>query len=303
MRNETDNHDIAFMGHLATAVITYQGKTFVERGGQAFFGPIAASCLSKRIAAVTSIGDAEGQLLEQLESAGIDLFIETRETTQLRVLHGNADVDDRQVLLVKPGGCYSVEDIPPIEPCLLHLGGLSPQEFSVDLIEALKTRGFRLSIDIQSFVWQTDDQTGAIRLSDVPQKRDILSMVDFVKLDAAEGQALTGTNMMREQAHMLEEWGARESIITCSDGAQAHSEGKTIFSKFTNRNTKGRTGRGDTFSGAYLAYRLDHSVEDSLEFAAALTSIKMESLGPFMGSLQDVVDRIEYSRRQKNLIP
>lgn len=280
------------MGHLATAAITYQGNTFVERGGQAFFGPIAASCLEKRIATITCIGDTEGQLLEQLKSAGVDLFVEPRETTQLRVVHGNGNVDQRQVFLVKPGGCFSAEDIPPIEPCLIHLGGLSPQEFSVDLLRTLKAHGFRLSIDIQSFVWQADHRTGAIHLSDVPQKKEILSMVDFIKLDTAEGQALTGTNSMRDQACILEEWGARESIITCSDGAQAHCEGKITFSKFTNRNTKGRTGRGDTFSGAYLGYRLDHSVEESLEFATALTSIKMESLGPFTGSLQDVFDRM-----------
>jgi sugar/nucleoside kinase (ribokinase family) len=293
MSNRNEKHDIAFMGHLATAVITYQGNTFIERGGQAFFGPIAASCLNKRIAAVTSIGDTEGELLEQLQSAGIDLFIEARETTRLRVVHGNGNVDERQMFLVNPGGCFSIEDIPPIQPCLIHLGGLSPQEFPVELLKTLKARGFQLSIDVQSFVWQADNQTGAIHLSDVPEKKEIFDLVDFIKLDVAEGQALTGTNVMRDQARILEEWGARESVITCSEGAQAHSEDKTVFSRFTNRNTEGRTGRGDTFSGAYLGYRLDHSVENSLEFAAALTSIKMESLGPFTGTVQDVYDRMK----------
>lgn len=292
MSSVKNEYDIAFMGHLATAVITYREKTFVERGGQAFFGPIAAACLNKRIATFTSIGDAEGQLLEQLKAAGIDLFIEPRETTQLRVVHRNGDVDERQVFLVKPGGCFSLEDIPPIQPCLIHLGGLSPQEFSLELVRELKANGFRLSVDIQSFVWQADHQTGAINLSDVTEKKEILGMVDFIKLDVAEGHALTGTSIMHDQARILEEWGARESVITCSDGAQAHSEGRTTFSPFTNRNTKGRTGRGDTFSGAYLGYRLNHSVDESLNFATALTSIKMESLGPFTGSLQDVFDRM-----------
>jgi len=51
-------------------------------------------------------------------------------------------------------------------------------------------------------------------------------------------------------------------------------------------------GRGDTIMGSYLARRLDNSVEDSLRFAAALTSIKMESAGPFTGSIEDVIDRM-----------
>lgn len=70
------------------------------------------------------------------------------------------------------------------------------------------------------------------------------------------------------------------------------SEGKTTFTKFTNTSVQGRTGRGDTFAGAYLARRLDHSAEDSLKFAAALTSIKIESPGPFNGSIEDVIRRM-----------
>jgi sugar/nucleoside kinase (ribokinase family) len=292
-REEMNSYDILFMGHLATAtIVRFQGPTFVERGGPAFFGPLAASCRNKRIATMTRVAKTEVELLEPLKSAGIHLFVQDQETTQLRVIHPNANVDERQVFLVKHGGYFSVDDIPPIEPCLIHLGGLSPQEFTLEMMRALKTRGFRLSLDMQSFLWHTDNHTGAIHLGDVPEIKEILGMVDFVKLDVTEGQALTGTDVLRDQAVILEDWGSPETVITCSDGALAQSEGKTYYTKFTNRNITGRTGRGDTFSGGYLAHRLDHSVEDSLKFAAALTSIKMESTGPFTGSFEDVLERM-----------
>jgi hypothetical protein len=42
-----------------------------------------------------------------------------------------------------------------------------------------------------------------------------------------------------------------------------------------------------------LAWRLDHDVAASLKFAAALVSIKMETPGPFRGSLEDVLKRID----------
>jgi sugar/nucleoside kinase (ribokinase family) len=58
------------------------------------------------------------------------------------------------------------------------------------------------------------------------------------------------------------------------------------------RSNEGRTGRGDTTFGAYLARRLDHSIEESLRFAAAVVSIKMESPGPFRGSIEDVLARM-----------
>jgi len=54
----------------------------------------------------------------------------------------------------------------------------------------------------------------------------------------------------------------------------------------------GRTGRGDTTFGAYLGHRVAHSPAESLKFAAALVSLKMEGTGPFSGTLDDVLERI-----------
>ena len=288
-----NRYDIVFMGHLATATIApFEGPTFVERGGPAFFGPLAASCLSKRIAAVTRVAENERELLEPLKAAGVDLFVQDQETAQIRVVHPNANVDERQIFLVKRGGYFRIEDVPPIEPCLIHLGGLSDREFSLDFMRELRSRGFSLSVDMQSFLWHVDDQTQVIRVGDIQEKQEILRMVDFVKLDVMEAKALTGTDVLEDQANMLEGWGSPETVITSSEGALARSKGTATLVKFTNRSIRGRTGRGDTFSGAYLARRLDHSVEDALKFAAALTSMKVESTGPFTGSLEDVIKRM-----------
>ena len=61
----------------------------------------------------------------------------------------------------------------------------------------------------------------------------------------------------------------------------------------TNRSSVGRTGRGDTVFAAYMSRRLDHDPADSLRFAAALVSLKMEKAGPFSGTLGDVLERME----------
>ena len=63
--------------------------------------------------------------------------------------------------------------------------------------------------------------------------------------------------------------------------------------KFSNSNVSGRTGRGDTTFAAYLSRRLTYDVAESLKFAAALVSIKMETPGPFSGTLEDVMQRIK----------
>lgn len=60
------------------------------------------------------------------------------------------------------------------------------------------------------------------------------------------------------------------------------------------RNLSGRTGRGDTTFGAYLAKRMmGVSIPDALLFATAAVSLKMESPGPLQGPEQAVLDYIK----------
>ena len=56
----------------------------------------------------------------------------------------------------------------------------------------------------------------------------------------------------------------------------------------------GRTGRGDTTFGAYLAKRMmGVSIPEALLFATAAVSLKMESPGPLQGPEQAVLDYIK----------
>ncbi len=287
-----DHYDIIFIGQMGMGkVVPFEGSPYVEQGCPVLYSAIAASCLRKKIAAVTRISESEEHLLEPLKAAGVDLFVQPGETFQYRIVFPTANVDERQSFVIRSAG--RIDEIPPFEPCLVHHCCIDVREFQLDFLRSLKARGFRLSVDMQSFVLQADHETGAVHLKDVPEKKEILSMADFVKLDAAEAQTLTGADVLQDQADILESWESSETIITSSGGVLARSKGKTTFTKFTNRGTQGRMGRGDTLMGSYLARRLDHSVEDSLRFAAALTSIKMESPGPFIGSIEDVIERMD----------
>jgi sugar/nucleoside kinase (ribokinase family) len=287
-----NQYDIVFIGNMGTGtIVPFEGSPFVEQCSPVLIAAIAASCLRKRLAAVTKISESEAYLLEPLKAAGIDLFVQPGEISEIRVVFPTANVDERQAFVVKAGANLHSDDIPTFEPCLIHLCCFGLREIQLDLMRALNRRGFRLSVDMQGFVLQTDE-TGAAHPQDVPEKKEILSMAHYVKVDAMEAQILTGAKRLQDQAEILEDWGSSETIITCSDGALARSEGKTMFANFTNRSTRGRMGRGDTVMGSYLARRLDHSVEDSLQFAAGLTSIKLESAGPFKGSPEEVLARM-----------
>ena len=103
---------------------------------------------------------------------------------------------------------------------------------------------------------------------------------------------LTGTDDLEQAARTVEDWGCPEVVVTRAEGMLARAGGQTLYEKFSNRSVAGRTGRGDTAFAAYVARRLDHDAVDALKFAAALVSIKMETPGPFSGTLADVLARM-----------
>jgi sugar/nucleoside kinase (ribokinase family) len=290
---EMHRYDIIFVGHVAAGEIEpFQGEPEYGYGGASFFGAMAAAPLGKRLLVITRMAQADYACLESLRSAGIDVYVQPAgETSRMRVVYPTADVDERRLFLIASAGFFRIEEMPPVEPCLVHLGGLSDQEFTLDFMKALRERGFRLSVDMQSFVWRVEGTSKKIHYRDVPEKRDIFRMADCVKLDANEARCLTGTDDLLTAAEMLDGWGSRETLITRADGVLARCEGKNYFERFCNRSILGRTGRGDTLIGAYLARRLDCSIRESLRFAAVLTSIKMEAQGPFRGTLAEVLER------------
>ena len=289
-----DHYDILFIGHLGRGTVTpFEGEPFEERSSPVIFASLAASGAGKKVAVVTKAPANGNDLLGPLKSEGIGLFVSPGEPYQYRAIFPTANVDLRQVFRMKTGESIGIADVPSVEPCLVHLCLMGNQGRQLDLMRDLKGRGFRLSVDMQSLMYQEDPETGAIRISDVPEKREVMAMVDFVKLDIVEGEVLTGAGAPRDQADTIGSWGSPEILITSSKGVLGRAGGVTTFAGFTNRTTLGRMGRGDTVTGSYLARRLDYPADESLRFAAALTSIKLESHGPFRGSLEDVRERMK----------
>jgi sugar/nucleoside kinase (ribokinase family) len=118
-------------------------------------------------------------------------------------------------------------------------------------------------------------------------------MVTYLKVDSLESEVTTGTTDREKAATMLHGWGAKEVMITHSSEVIVYNGKKICRAPFNPLDLLGRTGRGDTCFGAYLTWRLSHGIEESVRFAAALTSIKMEKFGPFSGTLKEVLERMK----------
>jgi sugar/nucleoside kinase (ribokinase family) len=255
---------------------------------------MVAARIGKSVAAVVKMAKKDEEILQPMKDLGVDTYlIPSAETTYSRVLHESENVDERKLTLVKSAGLISLDDVPELSSTCVHLAGISDTEFDMPLMQGLKSRGYSLSADMQNFVRHVTPVTHDIEFSDVANKKEIAAMMDKLKLDVVEARILTGTENLEQAAIIVESWGCPETLITHSQGVLARVKGVTYYEKFSNSNVTGRTGRGDTTFAAYLSWRLDHDVRESLKFAAALVSIKMETPGPFKGTLQDVQKRLK----------
>jgi len=288
-------YDITFIGHMCyDEVIPFKGAAIIAPGSAVLCGAMVTSRIGIKTAAIVRMSKDEEAITQPMKDQGVDVYIIPAEcTTYSRVLHESENVDERKITLVRTAGLIKFEDLPQFDSRWVHLAGISDSEFDLDLIKKLKEKGYGLSVDMQSFVRQITPVTNEINFGDVKDKKRIIAQMDKVKLDVIEAKVLTGTDDLQEAALIVESWGCPEIMITHSEGVLVRADKQNYYEKFSNNSVVGRTGRGDTVFAAYLARRLENDVKGSLKFAAALVSIKMETYGPFKGSLEDVLKRIK----------
>jgi sugar/nucleoside kinase (ribokinase family) len=286
--------DITFVGHMAfDEVEPFASPAYVKPGSAVLCGAVAAVRAGAHTLVVTRMSAEDAWILDSMTAAGVEvLLLPAPKTTYMKVVHPSADVDERTLTQVHSAGFFHAGEFPSISTRWIHLAGISDQEFDLPFIRFLLARNCKLSADMQSFVRQVDSK-GVIQFRDFPSKKELIPLLDAVKLDVVEAEILTGTRDIERAALTIELWGCPEVVVTQAEGVLARVNGRTYYEKFTNRSVVGRTGRGDTTFGSYLAWRLEHGPEEALKFAAALVSIKMETPGPFQGTLEDVLQRMQ----------
>lgn len=295
MRPARKSFDIAFIGHICfDELVPYKAAPVTSPGSAVLCGAMAAARIGGKVMVVTRMSPRDEAILQPLRDAGVEVrFTPTGDTSRILVVHPSENVDERDLLLKKNAGFFTAADIPELDAECVHLAGISDREFTMDFMRGLKKKGYRLSVDMQSFVRQADPETGKVVFGDVAARKEIVAMMDKVKLDVVEAGILTGFTDLEKAAETVAGWGCGEVVITKSEGVLARYHGRSFCEKFSNSSTIGRTGRGDTTFAGYLVRRLTHNVPESLKFAAALVSIKMETPGPFKGTLDDVLRRMK----------
>jgi sugar/nucleoside kinase (ribokinase family) len=271
--------DIAVIGHFARDRIVVGGRQEVASGGSVYYGALALRRLGLRVAVVTRLAKEHFPHLEELTREGILVYAQaTSQTSGIENVYYGDDMERRWTKPLGFAGPFRAEDVPALEAKVWLVGPIMAGEVDLPFVRSLSPRGL-IALDAQGFVRVR--QGNDLVFADWSEKTRGLPLIEFLKVDSAEAEVLTGRADPKQASSMLHQYGAREVVLTHAGGVLVCAGGEHYQAPWTPREILGRTGRGDTCFAAYLAKRLTASAREACTFAALVASRKMEAPGPY----------------------
>ncbi len=288
MEASSKQYDIIFAGNYTKdTIITPNGTRYVDGGGFNYAAHAGIS-LGLKTAAVTRLALEDKKVVDAIESDGIDCYpTYTPSSTLMTLEYKTENVDIRNLYVKGVAGTITASQFDGLEAKAIVISPSLRGEVEPIFFETMRERsGTILSADVQGFVRVLRDQTLVYEPWD--EMAEVLRNVDILKSDAVEAEFLTGKKDIEKAARSFASLGPKEIILTHKDGVLIYAQGKTYQYKFFVNTLDGRSGRGDTCVGTYVAKRLSLSPAEAGKWAAAVTSLKMEKLGVFDRSISDV---------------
>ena len=281
------HYDVLYIGNYTKDTILSPVGTKIVDGGAVNYAASAAARLGKKVAVVTRLAKEDEHVVENLKQSGIDCYVTYAPTsTLLKLEYPTPDPDIRTLSVMSVAGAITASDVEQLEARAAVIGSSLRGEVGVDVMRALRAKNMMVAADMQGFV----RVLRGMELSYEPwdEMASTLSLLDVVKSDGVEAEFLTGETDLHKAAEFYAKMGPREIVLTHKDGLLIYADGEFHELKFYPARLEGRSGRGDTCLGTYVAQRLSMGPGEAGIWAAAVTSLKMENPGPFNGSLSQV---------------
>lgn len=290
--------DIVFIGHYTKDTIVYPHSTRTVDGGAFFYGANVAARMGLRIAVVTRLARQDWHVVGELERLGVTVYArETPASTHLRLTYPTANLDDRTIELTSSAGPFTSDEVADVQARAFAIGASVRGEVPAEVVDALAVRGAMVALDVQGFIRVVKD--GRLSFDDWPGKESVLRHVTVLKTDAVEAGLITGESDRYVAARRLAALGPREILLTHGAGVLVLHAGTIHEAPFMPDEIRGRSGRGDTCTSAYLSRRLTAPPADAVVWAAAVTSLKLEAEGPFRREISQVEALYERLRRAR----
>ena len=300
MVQESQHFDVATIGNYTKdTIVTAAGTTHADGGG-VNYSAHAALALGRKVAAIIRLAQDDFHVVRALEDAGITVFAEaTPSSTLMRLEYPNDNPDERILTVADTAGAFTPEQVRSIDARAFIISPSIRGEMPAETIREIRAKDAMISADAQGFIRVRRDD-GRLEHLPWPEQEEVLGLIDILKADAVEAEALTGLADIKAAATALAAQGPGEVIITHRDGIVLLADGEFLEAEFHAESMLGRSGRGDTCVGSYVAARLEHPPEEALRWSVATTSLKVAVPGPIRRPLSDIVDLLEKHYRRSN---
>ena len=295
MGKDLNKADIVVLGHVAKDIIEIDGKSVLSIGGAVYYGGIAGSHMGLKIIIITHLKNDDFPILKEFEKHGVKyLAYPSDETSGIRNIYSSKNQEIRTCKPLGHAGLFKKEEIPEIKTKYFICGPILAGEIDIPLLNYItdKYHG-KVCLDIQGFVRVVVGNDIIFSNLSQEDKKKILEKINILKVDHAEAEALTDKEDIEDAAKDLVKLGPKEVLLTHEKGISVYANNKLCFFPWKNKFIKGRTGRGDTAFISYVGSRIKKNPEESLKFATALTSLKLEIQGPFILPLNVVEEFIK----------
>jgi sugar/nucleoside kinase (ribokinase family) len=280
-------YDVVYIGNYTKdTIISPTGVKYVD-GGAVNYAAHAAARLGFTVAVVTHLTKDDAYVAKQLIDTGIDCYVTyTPQSTCMRLEYPTTDPDIRNLSVPCTAGSITFEEVNLLVMKAAVIGTSLRGEVGLDVIRGLKSKKILLAADVQGFVRVLQGQELVYKPWEEMQAT--LKELDILKSDAVEAEFLAGERDIYKAAQIYAQMGPKEIVLTHKDGVLIYANGVSYEMGFYPVRLDGRSGRGDTCLGTYTAMRLVKSPEEAGIWAAAVTSLKMETLGVFSRTITDV---------------
>lgn len=282
--------DLCCIGHITHDKVVTPKRTVHMPGGTSFYVSHAILHLDKiQYALVTAIAEADMNAANDLISKGINVTVLPSVHSVYFENRYDENQDNRTQRVLSKADPFVIEQLTHIDAKIFHLGALLADDFSLDVVQYLATKGL-VSVDSQGYLREVRDTK--VFATDWKEKEKALQYIHFLKANEHEMKVLTGYSDVASAARKLYDWGIKEVLITLGSLGSMLYDGTTFYRipAYKPREVVDATGCGDTYMAGYLYQRAKGAdMNEAGHFAAALSTLKIERSGPVHATNSDVL--------------
>ena len=277
-----NTHNLCCIGHITLDKIVTPKRTLHMPGGTSFYFAHGMSKLdTSDFLLVTALAVSEMDAVEEIRRKGIDVkVLPSTHSVYFENTYGENQNNRTQRVLAKADP-FTVEGLQDVDARIYHLGSLLADDFSLDVIKYLSTKGM-LSVDAQGYLREVRGEN--VFAVDWPEKEEALKYIHILKANEHETEVLTGCKNPREAALKLANWGVKEVLLTLgSMGSVIYADGE--FHEIPSNRDCGRYGMWRYLYGRLSVHAKQRSfIQRSRMFCRRHVYNQAGSLGTFRGN-------------------